>query len=116
MALLLLGGAAKGRNGWIARHAELWTVLRVLRAATTEATEAQRPRLAFVIVDASSAAYALNKGRVGGGSSADMQQVVTDIMDMLAAHCIVLIALWVPRGTTQLLTRFLTSLPRFLLL
>ncbi len=78
-------------------HAELWTVLRVLRAATAEATEAQRPRLAFVIVDASSAAYALNKGRVGGGSSADMQQVVTDIMDMLAAHCIVLIALWVPR-------------------
>ena len=65
-------------------------MLRVLRAATAEATEAQRPRLAFVIVDASSAAYALNKGRVGGGSSAD-------IMDMLAAHCIVLIALWVPR-------------------
>ena len=72
-------------------------MLRVLRAATAEATEAQRPQLAFVIVDASSAAYALNKGRVGGGSSADMQQVVTDIMDILAAHCIVLIALWVPR-------------------
>ena len=69
----------------------------MLRAATAEATEAQRPRLAFVIVNASSAAYALNKGRVGGGSSADMQQVVTDIMDMLAANCIVLIALWVPR-------------------
>lgn len=78
-------------------HAELWTVLRVLRAATAGPTEAQRPRLIFVIVDASSAAYALNKGRVGGGSSADMQQVVTDIIDLLAAHGLVLIALWVPR-------------------
>ena len=70
-------------------HAELWTVLRVLRAATAEPTEDQQPRLVFVIVDSSSAAYALNKGRVGGGSSADMQQVVTDITDMLAAHSIV---------------------------
>ena len=48
-------------------------------------------------MDASSAAYALNKGRVGGGSSADMLQVVTDITDLLAAHDMVLIALWVPR-------------------
>ena len=45
-----------------------------------------QPRLVFVIVDASSAAYALNKGRVGEGSSADMQQVMTDITDLLATH------------------------------
>ena len=78
-------------------HAELWTVLRLLRAATAEPQKARQPRLVFVIVDASSAAYALNKGRVGGGSSADMQQVMTDITDLLATHYMVLIALWVPR-------------------
>ena len=87
----------------------MWTVLRILRAATAEPQKARQPRLVFVIVDASSAAYALNKGRVGGGSSADMQQVMTDITDLLATHYMVLI-------TTLLLTRFPIFLLRFLLL
>ena len=38
-----------------------------------------------------------------------------DITDLLADHGLVLIALWVPRERNAILTRFLISLPRFLL-
>ena len=55
-------------------------------------------KLVIVAVDASAAADALIRGRVGGGASEAMQQVLVDIMDILAAHQLVLVALWIPRG------------------
>ena len=78
------------------------------------APKARQPRLVFVIVDASSAAYALNKGRVGG-LSADMAG--DDGHNGFAGHSLYGSDRAVGQGiTTLLLTRFPIFLLRFLLL